>query len=140
VLAGVPDAHEVPVEIGAREVWADPALTRHILAGLVGNAVRYGGETVSVRTVSSGPDTVFQVSDDGPEIPVSERERVFAGDLRAGGPVTQPAAVGLGLTVGRHLARLMDGDIEYRRVEGHNVFELRLPTEQISSLPRRIPA
>jgi K+-sensing histidine kinase KdpD len=80
------------------------------------------------------------VFDDGPEIPVSERERIFTGDLRSGQPVTQPAAVGLGLTVGRHLARLMDGDIEYRRIDGQNVFGLRLPTEQISSLPRRVPA
>jgi PAS domain S-box-containing protein len=140
VLAGLPDAENVSIEIGADEVWADAGLTRHVLASLIGNAIRYGGDTLSVRTVSSGPDTVFQVFDDGPEIPVSERERIFTGDLRSGQPVTQPAAVGLGLTVGRHLARLMDGDIEYRRIDGQNVFELRLPTEQISSLPRRVPA
>jgi K+-sensing histidine kinase KdpD len=95
---------------------------------------------VEVRTVTSGPDTVIQVVDDGPEVPTSERERIFSGDLRNGAPVTRPAAVGLSLTVGRHLARQMDGDIEYRRMDGQNVFELRLPSEQISFIPRRIPA
>ena len=45
-------------------------------------------------------------------------------------PVTRPAVVGLSLTVARHLARQMDGEITYRRTtDRHNVFELRLPSE-----------
>jgi signal transduction histidine kinase len=78
-----------------------------------------------------------QVSDDGPELPDSERERIFDGDLRTGQRVTSPAAVGLSLTVGRHLARLMEGDLEYRRRGGRNVYELRLPSEQITESPQR---
>lgn len=137
VVAGVTDAEHVSLDFGATEMWADPALTRRIVHNLVSNAVRYGGPDVGVRTVSSGPDTVIEVSDDGPEIPVSERERVFSGDLRNGPPATRPAAVGLSLTVGRHLARQMEGDVEYRRTgDGRNVFELRLPSERINEIPR----
>lgn len=138
VISGAPATRDIPLDIEAREAWADPALTRQIVSNLVNNAVRYGGPAVAVRTISSGPDTVIQVLDDGPELPIPERERVFSGDLRSGPPVTQPAAVGLSLTVSRHLARQMEGDVVYRRTkEGLNVFELRLPAEKISDMPRR---
>ncbi len=130
-LAGISGADKVSVHIGANELWADPGLTRRILSSLIGNAVRYGGTKVELKSTSSGPDTVIQVIDDGPEIPLAERDRLFAGDLRSGQPVTSPAAVGLSLTVDRYLARQMEGDIEYRRTpDGHNVFELRLPSER----------
>lgn len=138
VIAGLPDGDDVQTDFRARGIWADPALTRQILNGLVGNALRYGGRNVTVRTVTSGPDTVVQVIDDGPAIPDQERLRLFNGDMSSGQPVTRPAVVGLSLTVGRRLARRMDGDIVYRRTpEGQNVFELRLPSEQIREIPRR---
>jgi signal transduction histidine kinase len=119
-------------------------LTRRIVATLVANAIKFGGPEVSLLTLTSGPDTVIQVTDNGPEMPIKERERVFSGDLRHGEPVTRPASVGLSLTIARHLARQMDGDIEYRRSsDGRNVFELRLPSEAFSETPRptrEIPA
>lgn len=141
VVSAIPGGADVDLAIGGGELWADPGLTRQIVASLVGNAIRYGGNHVEMRVFASGPDTVIAVIDDGPEIPETERERVFSGDLRSGAPVTRPASVGLGLTVGRQLARQMDGDLEYRRTsDGKNVFELRLPAEQISETPHRIPA
>jgi len=134
-LERIPGADGIPVVIGATALWADPDLTRQILHGLVTNAIRYGGPSIELKTTGSGPDTVIQVMDDGPEIPVSERERIFKGDLRSGRPVTRPAAVGLSLTVGRHLARQMGGDIAYRRCEdGRNLFELRLPSERLTEI------
>jgi PAS domain S-box-containing protein len=143
-LAGVPGADDITVEVRATAMWADPGLTKRIVSSLLGAATRYGGTTVSLETTSSGPDTLIDVINNGPGIPISQRERIFSGDLRSGQPVTRPAAVGLSLTVARHLARQMDGDITYRRTEdGHNVFELRLPSERIASVglePIPIPA
>jgi PAS domain S-box-containing protein len=131
-LSDVPDAENIAIEVGATSLWADPGMTLRILHSLVANAIRYGGSVVSLETAGSGPDTVISVIDDGPAIPVPDREKIFNGDLRAGAPVTRPAAVGLSLTVARHLARQMDGDITYRRTgDGHNVFELRLPSESL---------
>jgi PAS domain S-box-containing protein len=139
VVASLAGNHQVRFEIDAIAIWADPTLTRQILAGLVNNAVRFGGANVTVRTIASGPDTVIQIIDDGPEIPESERERVFVSDLRQGRPATKPATVGLGLTVGRRLARQMDGDLTYRRTAGgENVFELRLPSEQFVGQTRDV--
>jgi PAS domain S-box-containing protein len=138
VVTSIAGNDRVVVDVEATDIWADPALTRQVISGLVGHAVRFGGANIRVRTLSSGPDTVIEVIDDGPEIPESERERVFRSDLHTGSPSTRPATVGLGLTVGRRLARQMDGDLTYRRtVEGENVFELRLPSEQFVSDSRR---
>lgn len=139
VMAAFPESEDFDIELQPLGLWADPVLTSQILRSLLGNAVRYGGPVVGIKTVSSGPDTVIQISDNGPEIPKEERDRIFSGDLRSGQPVTRPAAVGLSLTVGRHLARQMDGDIDYRRIEGHNVFEVRLPSEQLIPRPRKRP-
>lgn len=132
LLEEIPGAELVIASYEATGMWADPSLAGRVVTNLLGNAIRYGGPDVRLRTFSSGPDTVIEVSDNGPEIPEAERERIFSGDLRTGQRVTSPAAVGLSLTVGRHLARLMDGDVEYLRRGGRNVFELRLPSEQIS--------
>jgi PAS domain S-box-containing protein len=133
-LAGVPGAENIPVDVRATYLWADRGLTKRLVSSLVGYAIRYGGPAITLETKSSGPDIVIQVIDDGPEIPLSERERIFSGDLRSGQPVTRPAALGLSLTVCRHLARQMDGDVAYRRTAaGHNILELRLPSEQVSA-------
>lgn len=138
VIDSTPGAEAVTVDFRALDVWADPALTRHIIGNLLGNAVRYGGSSIALRTINSGPDTVLQVIDEGPELPGAERERMFTGDLHNGPPVTRPATVGLSLAVSRHLARQMDGDLVYRRTgDGENIFELRLPTERINEIPRR---
>lgn len=132
LLEEIPGAEVVIASYEATAMWADPNLTGRVLTNLLGNAIRYGGPDVRIRTFSSGPDTVIEVSDNGPEIPEADRERIFSGDLRTGRRVTSPAAVGLSLTVGRQLARMMDGDVEYLRKRGRNVFELRLPSEQVS--------
>ena len=39
----------------------------------------------------------------------------------------QPERIGIGLTVAKQLARLMNGDVIYRREDGRTVFELSLP-------------
>jgi len=141
VVSRIEGGQKISLGLKAKKLWADPTLTRRIVANLVGNAIKFGGPEVALQTITSGPDTVFQVTDDGPEMPAQERERVFSGDLRHGQPVTRPASVGLSLTVGRHLARQMDGDMEYRRTaDGRNIFELRLPSEPFSEIPRPRPA
>jgi PAS domain S-box-containing protein len=137
VLSDLTEPAAVTAEVRPLSAWADPKLARQIVSGLVNNALRYGGSKVVLRTVTSGPDTVIQVIDDGPEIPGNERDRIFASDLHNGRPGTSPASVGLGLTVGRRLARKMDGDIVYRRTQDHrNVFELRLPSDQLTRIGR----
>ncbi|MDH5374167.1 MAG: hybrid sensor histidine kinase/response regulator, partial [Acidimicrobiia bacterium] len=48
----------------------------------------------------------------------------FAPYQSAHNPGTQPGSVGLGLTISRHLARLMDGDLTFQREGTWSVFTL----------------
>lgn len=133
-MAEIPGARNIPTFTNDTTIWADPVRAKQIMKSLIGNAVRYGGPEVEVKARRSGPDTVMQVIDNGPEIPASEQERIFRADLRNGYPVTQPTTVGLGLTVARTLARQMGGDITYKRTgDGRSIFEVRLPSESLAA-------
>jgi signal transduction histidine kinase len=77
------------------------------------------------------------VSDDGPGIPPELRRRVFDAYYTASQDNGQPHSIGLGLTVARHLARLMGGDLTLRQDLGPAAFELTLPAAHAE--PQREP-
>ena len=54
-------------------------------------------------------------------------ERIFERYARAHDHCRQPDSIGIGLTISRDLARLMDGDLTYSYVDGWSTFELTLP-------------
>lgn len=118
-----------------RKALADPGRVRQVLRNLITNAIRYGGDRIQVRVVDDGDRVLLQVADDGVGVPSEESERIFESYHRAHLNGGQPAALGLGLNVARHLARLMDGDLTYRREGGWTVFELILPTADPSAAP-----
>jgi signal transduction histidine kinase len=81
-----------------------------IVANLLDNAVKYGGGTdarIAVAVRASADRALIAVSDGGPGIPPTERERVFEQFYRAGAGGT---GTGLGLTLVRRLAREQSGD------------------------------
>jgi len=67
------------------------------------------------------------VVDDGEGIPLHDADRIFEKYQRGDQAPGLTNALGLGLGLSRQLARLMDGDITYRRDEGESLFELSLP-------------
>jgi PAS domain S-box-containing protein len=113
---------------GSAAAKADPGRLRQIIRNLLTNAERYGGEAIRVVVETTEGLARLRVQDDGAGIPASHRESIFEPYQRAHGAVGQPAGVGLGLTVSRQLARLMDGDLTYRYADGWSTFELTLPS------------
>jgi signal transduction histidine kinase len=110
------------------DVWADGRRSRQILRNLLTNADRYGGDVVSVHARRDGQGMIqIEVRDNGEGIPYSLRDHVFEPYGRAGSSSAQPASVGLGLSVARRLATLMDGQLELSAEEGWTVFTLLLP-------------
>ncbi len=105
----------------------DPVRIRQIVRNLISNAVRYGGSDVAVSVAEEAPRAWIRVSDDGAGIPATERDRIFEPYQRLHCDEGQPGSVGLGLSVARNLARLMDGDLTYDYRDGRSVFELSLP-------------
>ncbi len=125
---------------------ADEARVRQIVRNLLSNAIRYGGHKIHVATFSDEAGACLRVADNGDGIPESDQERVFAAYESAHDPGTQPGSLGLGLTISRSLARLMAGDLSYRRFDGWTIFEMQLPawtgtdptpTPSASTMPRR---
>ena len=120
--------------IGSRDedyrLVGDPSRIRQILRNLISNACRYGGDHLEIRLDRNEKGVSVQVADDGPGLPPEEWERIFEPYYRAHSQESQPAAIGIGLSVARQLARLMDGDLVYRHQDGWSVFELTLPAYQ----------
>jgi PAS domain S-box-containing protein len=119
----------VPAVVGdSPKVNADPLRLRQIVRNLVTNAIRYGGANLELRIAERDDRVSLEMVDDGPGVAPEVEGELFAPYARARGAGRQPASLGLGLSVCRQLARLMDGDLRYHRVGGETVFELELPS------------
>ena len=116
----------VDCDIAATPAYADPVRLRQIIRNLITNGQRHGGRHIRVRTWRDGDTAVLEVSDDGEGIPLERRERVFDAYEASAAESGLTASIGLGLTVSRQLARLMDGDVTYRH-EPRPTFRLELP-------------
>lgn len=83
----------VAVEVSENEPFlGDPAAIERVVMNLVQNAAQHGGQHIIVRVTDLG----FEVEDDGPGIPPSERERVFEPFYRL---QPSPTGGGLGLSL-----------------------------------------
>lgn len=114
-------------EDGDSQVYADPRRTRQILRNLVSNALRYGGDDVRVTTRRGDADAIqIRVCDDGHPLDPHEARRIFEAYERGSAPL-DPGSVGLGLSVARKLAGLMDGQLVYEHDGEYSCFIVTLP-------------
>ncbi len=120
-------AEHIELTGDAIRAGGDPARVRQILRNLISNAFRYGGATIRVNVSSDDSTVRVAVSDDGPGIPPEEREQIFGSYQRASQAPGLTDSLGLGLSISRKLARLMDGDLTYRHHHRESIFELVLP-------------
>lgn len=125
--------------------WADRNRARQIIRNLLLNASRYGGTHITAvcGTRPDPPAAFLQITDDGPGVPERIQENLFEPYQHGPAEASLTEPVGLGLYVSRTLARLMGGDLTYRREDGITVFELTLPLPigpQAEAPGRRSPA
>jgi PAS domain S-box-containing protein len=123
--------------------WGDEDRVRQILVALLSNAVKFtppkGRVTVSAGTAEqpppdaqlqgSGPWAYVRVEDTGPGIPPDRMREIFEpfeqGDMSL---TRQHGGTGLGLTIAKRLAALMQGDLTVRSQPGvGSTFCLWLP-------------
>jgi signal transduction histidine kinase len=119
---------EVDIDHGEHIAWADTLRTRQIVRNLLTNANRYGGEAKRLEVREAGGSVVVSVSDSGSGVKGIDAEHIFDPYFRAQTTDSKPDSVGLGLAVARQLARMMGGDLVYRRRDGWTCFELSLPS------------
>jgi two-component system sensor histidine kinase KdpD len=87
-------------------VCADPVLLHHILLNLLDNAVRHATKNVSLAALPSSGAVMLSVCDDGPGIPVEQRDRIFERFVRLEGSDREHGS-GLGLAIVKGFANAM---------------------------------
>jgi signal transduction histidine kinase len=112
-------------------VAADPDEIGRIVANLVDNAYRYGGDgagppRIVTRLVER--DAIVEVSDDGPGIATADLGRVLEPFSRLHADAGTPEGSGLGLAIARSLARRNGGTLTVTSRPGEGAtFRLALP-------------
>lgn len=96
------------------EIFGNPLMLRELISNLIDNAIRYTpkGRSVTVRTAINKEQALalLEVEDNGPGIPLTEREHVFERFYRILGSDVQGS--GLGLSIVREIAQQHDARIE----------------------------
>jgi CheY-like chemotaxis protein len=109
--AGDPDAPQ--------RVLADRTRLAQILMNFGSNAIKYGRRGGGVRfRVEAGPKVRITVIDDGIGIPAEQQAKIFEPFQRAGQEAGPIEGTGIGLTIAKRLAEMMQGRIGFSSAVG----------------------
>jgi signal transduction histidine kinase len=132
-LAVISQEAGVKLNIEAPEVlhaWVDPVRMEEVVTNLVMNAIRFSpeGGVVWIRLRDDNGLMRLTVRDQGPSVPVEDRERIFQPFERAQ-RTTRLGGLGLGLFISRQIAQLHGGNVSLvESLPGRgNVFEASFP-------------
>ncbi|HEX7297759.1 MAG TPA: HAMP domain-containing sensor histidine kinase [Solirubrobacteraceae bacterium] len=121
----------------------DPDAVARVVRILLDNALRHGPGSSAVRVVPAyhGENATVEVVDEGPGVAEEDRERIFE-RFERGSATSGEGGFGLGLAIGRELARRMGGELRHEDRDGPGArFVLALAIELPSgSHPEPEPA
>jgi signal transduction histidine kinase len=110
---------------------ADPERVAQILINLLSNAIKFtpAGGHISAECAASGGTVTIRVIDTGIGIDAAKHEAIFEPFIQLRESLAdRETGVGLGLAIGRDLARAMNGDLTVESAEGKGArFTLSLP-------------
>ncbi len=128
---------------------SDPVRIRQILANLLGNAIKFTQEgEIFVSVVPAGAvyrkygldflDIEIAVKDTGIGITKEKMGKIFESFTQADSSTTRRfGGTGLGLTISKRLAELMNGNLTVESIPGRgSKFTLHLPIQVVSRQPR----
>jgi signal transduction histidine kinase len=124
-------------------IHADDGLMRQLVTNLIDNAVRYtpAGGAVTVAVRQEGAVATITVSDTGPGIAPTDRERVFERFVRLDPARSATPGAGLGLPIARWIAAQHEGTLTLQQnATGGCVFVARLPVKPASADARATAA
>ncbi|QJR10246.1 Sensor histidine kinase QseE [Usitatibacter rugosus] len=127
-------AKGIRIELNCENVTAfcDEEKVRVLLDNLMSNAVRFSPERglISIKLYKDAADAVFEVLDEGPGIPESERDKVFDAFFRGtDAPVSAIKGSGLGLSIVKEYVQLHKGQVEILEGPGAH-FRIRIPRKR----------
>jgi signal transduction histidine kinase/CheY-like chemotaxis protein/HPt (histidine-containing phosphotransfer) domain-containing protein len=123
-------------------ILTDPVRLRQLLMNLVGNAIKFterGGIKMlaTVSPDSAEPCLVIEVHDTGIGIPAERIDGVFSPFEQSDNSITRRfGGTGLGLTISRHIARGLGGEITVESEPGRgSVFRVTISTGPLGNVP-----
>ncbi len=124
----------LPAEVSSHLV-GDENRIRQIATNLVGNAIKFteaGHVLIDVAATADGEGVEIRVSDTGIGIQGAQIDSIFEAFFQSQSTISDRlGGTGLGLTIGRTLARQMGGDIRAESRPGAgSVFTLTLPVDR----------
>ena len=128
-----------PGEFGL--VYSDAAALEHIIANLVDNALRYGGDYIEISATRDASAFQVAVTDYGAGIPEHYRPHLFTrGWTPEMGRSEEKTSSGLGLYISRTLAQRYGGNLTVNSVvapapDHHTTFVLTLPVGSPDAAP-----
>jgi two-component system sensor histidine kinase GlrK len=127
-------ARGIRVDVNCENVTAycDEEKIRVMLDNLLSNAVKFSPERgiISFKLYKEHGDAVFEVLDEGPGIPPSEREKVFDIFYRGtDAPIAAIKGSGLGLSIVKEYVQLHKGQVEILDGPGAH-FRIRIPRKR----------
>lgn len=128
---------------GAME--ADPLLLRRLIDNLLDNAIRHSprGGRIWLRAFDANATWTIEVADEGPGVPLGEREKIFVRFSRTDSARTrQGGGAGLGLALSSAIAKAHGGELSLapRKEPRGAVFLLRLPHQPAGEVAAAEPA
>ncbi|GGJ99588.1 hypothetical protein GCM10010123_31880 [Pilimelia anulata] len=133
-------ALRVDVRAARLTASADPLRFRQIVENLLSNAIKYTppGGRVTVTAAARGADVLVRVADTGAGIDPADQDLVFRAYGRVG--PERAGSTGLGLAIGRRLARAHGGDLTLSSAAGRgSTFTLTLPGALLDPPPTDPP-
>jgi signal transduction histidine kinase len=114
--------------VGAARLVGDEAKLTRVVANLADNAERHAARRVEFAVSRQEEGVLISITDDGPGVPVGERERIFERFVRLDSArAHHEAGAGLGLSIVREIVRAHGGKVWVEDAEPGARFVVQLP-------------
>lgn len=116
---------------GEKEIWAtiDVFHFENVISNLIDNALKYGGNQISIEVNKVDDLTKISVSDNGKGIDKREHSRIFDKFYRiSSGNIHDVKGYGIGLYYARTIVEKHGGRLELHSLSGNTTFKITLPS------------
>ena len=115
------------------EIIGDSKALEKVITNLLENAIKYGDKSpidVELSKATHNSYAVLKVKDNGPGIPVKERQKIFQKFYRMGSEHTRTSkGTGLGLYIIKKISEGHQGTVSFQENKPKgSIFEVKLPT------------
>lgn len=111
-------------------VFADTFHIENVMSNLVDNAIKYGGNEITITTESNENSTTINIIDNGTSILKHEEKAIFDKFYRISkGNLHDVKGSGIGLYYAKNIVEKHGGSLTLERTKTQTIFKIELPNE-----------